>query len=159
MLFVCVYFSRILLVFLIFLENLKKHSPLCSESIDMFLMCLLAFILECLLAFMRSLDVKLQNYSADYTYVNFSGASAYISASSIWGTSQFWGNYPFECGRKTLKLTLPTRSVTRRNCSNTNPILPCNYPITTTPLNPLQPLERDFKIMQMLAKHTRLHKM
>lgn len=41
----------------------------------MFLMCLLAFMLESL-AFERSLDVELQNYSVDYTYVNFSGAYA-----------------------------------------------------------------------------------
>lgn len=65
----------------------------------MFLMCLLAFMLESL-AFTRSLDVELQNYSVDYTYVNFSGAYADKSASSIWVTSQFWGNYPFECGGK-----------------------------------------------------------
>lgn len=54
----------------------------------MFLMCLLAFMLESL-AFTRSLDVELQNYSVDYTYVNFSGAYADKSASSIWVTSQF----------------------------------------------------------------------
>lgn len=54
----------------------------------MFLMCLLAFMLESL-AFTRSLDVKLQNYSVDHTHVNFSGAYADISASSIWVTSLF----------------------------------------------------------------------
>lgn len=70
-----------------------------SEGVNMFLMCLLAFMLESL-AFTRSLDVELRNYSVDYTYVNFSGAYADKSVSNIWVTSQFWGNYLFECGKK-----------------------------------------------------------
>lgn len=36
--------------------------------------------------------------------------------------------------------------VSRRNRSNTNLIPPCNYPITSTLFNPLQPLKQAFQI-------------
>lgn len=104
--------------------------------------------MESLCFLMRSLDVELQDESADYTYVNFSGALADIKCEEHMGERfNFEGIIPFECGER---INAPAHASSSRrasrnwNCSNTSPIAPCNYPITATPLNPLQNLGASF---------------